>query len=193
MGGILVVVAIVGFLALGALVGQFASDMGIDSSGNLKTCELISESDVEGILGSDAQATPMGGLVDNTIGQLLDKRVLPDAPDCWLISGTGSSVTGRIAQQDGNASGTFSDARQTAEAGGYFAGDVSVGDEAFCTGMTEVGSFGILVRQGDSLAYVSLLDADAMEAQNFEIGPDGQLISPQTCDLAGRLAEATLR
>jgi hypothetical protein len=58
--------------------------------------------------------------------------------------------------------------------------------------MTEVGSFGILVRRGDSLAYVSLLDADAMEAQDFDVGPDGQLVSPQICDLAGRLAEATL-
>jgi hypothetical protein len=193
VGAILVVVAIVGFVALGALVGQFASDMGIDSQGNLKTCELIAQGDVERILGSDAQATPMGGLVDNTIGRVLDQRILPNAPDCWLISGTGSNVTGRIAQQDGNASGTFASARQAAEAGGYFAGDVTFGDEAFCTGMTDVGSFGILVRRGDSLAYVSLLDADVMEAQSFEIGPDGQLVSPQTCDLAGQLAEATLK
>jgi hypothetical protein len=192
VGGILVVVAIVGFLALGALVSQFASDMGIDGEGNLKTCELIAAGDVESILGPDAQATPMGGLVDNTIGRALDQRILPDAPDCWLISGMGSNVTGRIAQQDGNASGTFASSRQAAEAGGYFAGDASFGDEAFCTAMTEVGSFGILVRRGDSLAYVSLLDADMMEAQNFEVGPDGQLVSAQTCDLAGRIAEATL-
>ncbi len=193
MGAILIVVAIIGFLALGALVGQFASDMGIDDSGNMRSCELISQGDVESILGPDAQATPMGGLVDNTIGRVLDQRILPDAPDCWVISGLASNVTGRIAQQVGNAAGDFASARQAAEAGGFFAGDVTFGDEAFCTGMTEVGSFGILVRRGDSLAYVSLLDADAMEAQNFEIDPDGQLVSPQTCDLAGRIAEATLR
>ncbi len=193
MGAILVVVAIIGFLALGAFFKQFVSDMGIDSNGNLRTCELISQGDVESILGSDAQATPLGGFVDNTIGQLLDNRILPNAPDCWLISGSSSSVTGRLAQQDGNASSTFADAKRQAQAGGYFADDVSFGDEAFCTAMTDVGSFGILVRRGDSLAYVSLLDAAAMEAQNFDIGPDGQLVSPQTCDLAGRIAEAVLR
>ncbi len=193
VGAIVVVVVIVGFVALGALFGQFATDMGIDNEGNFKNCELISQGDVQSLLGSDAQATPMGGLVDNTIGQLLDRRVLPDAPDCWLVSGVSSSVTGRIAQQDGNASSTFASARQAAEAGGYFAGDVSFGDEAFCTGMTEVGSFGILVRRGDSLAYVSLVDAAAMDAQNFDVSPDGQLVSPQSCDLAGRIAEAVLR
>ena len=66
---------------------------------------------------------------------------------------------------------TYQRARQEAEAGGYFAGEASgVGDEAFCTGMSEAGSFGILVRAGGNLAYVSLLDPAAMEERR---PPDG--------------------
>ena len=81
-------------------------------------------------------------------------------------------MTGRLARQDGgDASGDYQRARQEAEAGGYFAGDAGgVGDEAFCTGMSEAGSFGILVRAGGNLAYVSLLDPAAMEGGP----PDGR-------------------
>ena len=98
--------------------------------------------------------------MDDTVGLILDQRVLPDAPDCWIVGTSATSGTGRLARQDGgDASGDFQRARQEAEAGGYFAGDAGgVGDEAFCTGMSDARSFGILVRAGGNLAYVSLLD-----------------------------------
>jgi hypothetical protein len=193
VGGILVVLGIIGVVALGAFANQFVSDMGLNEDGTFSECELISAGELQAILGSDAIATPLGGLVDSTMGQLLDKRVLGDAPDCWLISDEASSVTGRLARQDGNAAAAYAAALQLARDGGYYAGDLSAGDEAFCTGMSEVGSFGALVRRGDSVAYVALIDAEAMQASDFEIGDDGVISSGRVCALAGELAEASLR
>jgi hypothetical protein len=104
-------------------------------------------------------------------------------------------VTGRLARQDGgDASGDYQRARQAAEAGGYFAGEsTGVGDEAFCTGMADVGSFGILVRSGGSLAYVSLLDPAAMKDGAFQTDSNGLVVSPETCAQAGKVALAMLR
>jgi len=193
VGVIVVVVGILGVVALGFIAGRFVEDAGINVDGSFDQCQLISAADVESVLGPDAAALPLGGIVDVTIGQVLDKRLLPDAPDCWLISDSSSSITGRLAREDGNGSSVFQAARQEAEDGGFFASDEAFGDQAFCTAMTEFGGFGALVRRGDRVAYVSLLDADAMQRQDFEMNADGQLVSPATCQLAGQLAEAALR
>jgi hypothetical protein len=192
VGVILIVIGIIGVVALGAFANRFVEDMGFNPDGTFDTCEFISPDEVAAILGDDAVAMPMGGLVDGTIGQLLDKRILGDAPDCWIVSDEASSVTGRLARQDGNASATFAAARQQAEEAGYYAGDTSAGDEAFCTGMSEVGSFGALVRRGDSVVYVGLIDANAMQSGDFEVSEDGVFTSDPTCALAAELAEAAL-
>lgn len=103
---------------------------------------------------------------------MLDKRVIPDAPDCFISTDQGSTGTGRIARYQGSdAAAKFQEERQkaqptsqdqggglTLENPGYFAGDVSgFGDEAFCTDLSTGIMGGVLVRQGDTLVYVSLL------------------------------------
>jgi hypothetical protein len=195
---ILVVIAAIGIGALVIFTRQLASDIGVNpDTGQVQSCSLITNDQLDSIFGgTNASALPMGGLVDATIGQLLDKRVIKDADDCWIVaSGTSTAVTGRIAAQDGlNGSGDYQAARSAAQQGKYFGGDVSgYGDEAFCTGASDAGSFGILVRSGGRLVYVSLLDPTSGAIGNWETTSDGVTISPDTCSLAGEIAAAVLK
>ena len=177
---ILLAIVLVGLWWLG---NQFVNDLGVDpNSGELKQCELISGDEIDQVFGGNgAEVIPMGGIIDVTIGAILDKRVLTDANDCWILtSGTEAAVTGRIARQESiNASGDFQAAKAKASDGKYFGGDVSgLGDEAFCTGASEQSpSFGVLVRQGGSLVYVSLIDP-SFAAGDWETTDDGVLVSP---------------
>ena len=43
----------------------------------MRACELLTNEDLGAALGSEAQALPMGSLVDNTVGRVLDRRALP--------------------------------------------------------------------------------------------------------------------
>ena len=73
---------------------------------------------------------------------------------------------------------------------GYFAGDVSgIGDEAFCTGVLNATMSGVLVRQGDTLVYVSLLGSTQPD---FETTESGVIWSPETCAEAQQVARAIL-
>ena len=195
VGAILVVVGILGVIGISFLGMQIASDLGVNPDGSVKSCELITNDELSSVFGSPAQALPMGGFVDSTIGQLLDRRVLASAPDCWIVGQDETSTTGRMARQDGgDASGDFASAKQAAQGQGYFAGDLSgYGDEAFCTGMSEAGSFGALVRAGGSLAYVGLIDPEAMQGDGLVIDENGGVTSPVTCERAARIAVALLR
>ena len=195
VGGIIVVLGIIGIIAISILSIRFAEDLGVNPDGSIKDCELITNAELGAALGGEAEALPLGGLVDSTVGLVLDRRVLPDATACWIVGSSTASATGRLARQGGgDASGDYQRARQDAEAGGYFAGDAAgVGDEAFCTGMSDTGSFGILVRSGGSLAYVSLVDPAALEDGAFETNASGVVVSPETCAQAGAVALAMLR
>jgi hypothetical protein len=191
------VIAAIGIAAFVLFARQLVTDIGVNpDTGEITQCSLISNDELNQIFGGkDAEAHPLGGIVEATVGQLLDKRILKDAGDCWIVgSGTTTAVTGRIAAQDsGNASGDFQAAKSAAQTGGYFAGDVTgVGDEAFCTAATDVYAFGILVRSGNRLAYVSLLD-NAASIGDWQTGPNGEITSPATCQLAGEIASAVLR
>jgi hypothetical protein len=188
-------VAVIGIAAIVIFSMRIAGDLGVNSDGSMKACELITNDELGAALGGQAQALPMGGLVDSTVGQVLDRRALPDAPDCWIVSSSATSLTGRLARQDGgDAQGDFQRARQAAEAGGYFAGEASgVGDEAFCTGMSDAGSFGILVRRGGNLAYVGLVDPAAMKGGALQTDASGVIVSPEACARAGQVAQAMLR
>ena len=194
VGIVMVVIAVIGVIGISIVGMRFAEDMGVNPDGSFDSCELVNADDVRAIIGP-AEVLPMGGLVDSTIGQLLDQRILGDAPDCWIIAESENSVTGRLARLDGgDASGDFARYRQAAQDGGYFAGAVSgVGEEAFCTSATEAMSFGVLVRSGGRLAYVSLIDPAAMQSSEFEFNEDGMMISPKTCAVAGQIAQAMLR
>jgi hypothetical protein len=89
------------------------------------------------------------------LGGLLDKRLLPDATDCWMFGEDGTS--GRIAVVDQDAQAVFANGRADAD-GRFLLADVAdVGDEAFCTTMDPQGSAGVLVRFGQRVVYVSLL------------------------------------
>ena len=172
---------------------KFASDMGIDpATGTLTECSFVSSADVSDALDGEAEALPLGGIVDATVGQILDKRVIPDAEDCWIAGD--NTATGRIARQSGgDASGAFRSAKAAATAGAYFAGDVSgLGDEAFCTGMSEAASFGVLARRGDTLVYVSLIDPN-LAGSGYQTNDAGVTTSPETCSLAQQVAKKVLR
>jgi hypothetical protein len=187
------VLIILMFIGLAILGQRFAEDMGINPDGTVTACSIVSSAEVSDALDGDAEVLPLGGIVDATVGQLLDKRVLRDAEDCWIAGDT--VATGRIARQvGGDATGAFRSARDAAQSGAYFAGDVpSLGDEAFCTGISEAASFGVLVRRGDTLVYVSLISPAATGPNGFQTNDDGVIVSPETCALAGKVADAVLR
>jgi hypothetical protein len=195
VGGVLVVLGIIGIIGIVVLSLRFAEDLGINPDGSRQACELITNEELGAALGGEAEALPLGGLVDDTVGRVLDQRVLPDAPDCWVVGTSAMAATGRLARQDGgDASGAYQLARQEAEAGGYFAGEaIGVGDEAFCTGMSAAGSFGILVRAGANLAYVSLVDSTVAQGGSLQTDANGVIVSPETCARAGAVALAMLR
>lgn len=197
VGGILVVLFIVLGIALAAFGIQFAQDMGFNTDGTRKSCDLISDDRLAQVMGGAPTAMPLGGLVDATMGQVLDKRVLADAPDCWLVGSSGSSVTGRLALEDlANAAGAFAREKDGAKSGGYFAyettGSDGPGDEAFCTGVSKALSVGVLARSGNRLAYVSLIDGRGA-GTDLETTADGVTTSPAMCDLAAHVAQEMLR
>ncbi len=64
---------------------RFAEDLGVNPDGSIKACELITNEELGAALGGEAEALPLGGLVDSTVGLVLDQRVLPDAPACWIV------------------------------------------------------------------------------------------------------------
>ncbi len=199
VGVIVVILGILLVIAISIFGAKVIEGIGVNPDGSLKSCELISADEVHSLLGPDAEALPMGGIIDATIGQVLDQRILKDAPDCWIVgSGDTTGVdtngtTGRLALQDGgDTSGDFARYKQAAQDGGYFAGDVSgYGDQAFCTTASEAGSFGILVRSGSRLAYVSLIDPAAL-AGAVQAGANGEITSPEACAHAGEIAKAML-
>jgi hypothetical protein len=193
---VLIVLAIVAVAALFFIGRQFVNDLGINpDTGQIQECQLVSNAQLNQIFGgTDAEAHPLGGIVDATVGQFLDKRILATANDCWIVgSGTSTTVTGRIAAADSsNASGDFQSAKSAAQAAGYYAGDVSgVGDEAFCTGATDVYSFGILARSGGRLTYVSLVNG-GQSIGDWQTADNGEITSPATCQVAAEIAKAVL-
>jgi hypothetical protein len=192
VGIILVVLAVIFFIALTILGMRFASDMGINADGSMQECSFVSNAELAEALGGEPVGMPLGGFVDATIGQLLDKRLLAEAEDCWLVDESSSSggYTGRLAFQEG---GSFDAERATAEAGAFFATDIpGYGDQAFCTGIADTGSTGALVRQGGRLAYVSLIAGD-VAGFDFADAPNGVLYSPATCEQAAAIAVQVLR
>ena len=195
VGVILVVLVVLFFAAITLLGMKLASDIGINTDGSMKQCEIITNEQLSRGLGFDAQAGPMQGIVDATLGVALDKRVLSQAPDCWIVptDSAETGVTGRVARQDsGDAGSVFSKEKTTAESGLYLAKDMSgVGEEAFCTGVSEAASVGVLARQGNRLVYVSLISPTM--STDLETLDNGVVTSASTCALAANVAKEMLR
>ena len=197
--GVLLVIA---FVVIGAVLvfigGQIVKSVPIDSQGNLAPCAIVSDEKLSSVLGPGTQAIPLEGIFDTLLGLVLDKRVIPDAEDCFISADKGNSGTGRIARYVGSdAAARFQQEKQnaqptsqdkgnglTVENPGYFGGDVSgVGDEAFCTDDSEAFMSGVLVRQGDTLVYVSLLGGAGF----------GSSSSETSCELAQKVAKIILQ
>jgi hypothetical protein len=195
VGIVVVVLAVVFFIAVALLGMKFATDIGVTSNGSLKACELISNDQLGEALGGQPQAAPLVGLGDATIGRVLDNRILPDAPDCWIMAGgAGSSVTGRLAREDTpDAASIFKSEKAGAASGGYLAGELAgIGDESFCTGASDATSVGVMARAGNRLVYVSLIDG-AGAGNDLQTTADGVVTSLATCRLAGKVAQQMLR
>lgn len=200
VGAILVVLAIVVVIALGALGASFFGGLGIDSSGNLKDCPIVSSAQLKSALGPDTEAHPLSGLANAAVGLTLDKRVLKDADNCYIVSGASGDSTqvsggyGRIAKYSGgDAASVFDRERSSAQAGKYFAQDVSgAGDQAFCTGWSDTyPATGALVRRGNDLVYVSLLVGSSYGDIFLDQASSaaGVPYSPKACSEAVSIAE----
>ena len=82
----------------------------------------------------------------------------------------------------------------TLENSGYFGGDVSgVGDEAFCTGLSNAIMGGVVVRKGDTVVAVSV----GPPSEGQQTVPDmenvgGVTTAPGLCKLAQDIARQVL-
>ena len=197
VGALLVILFFIGVAALVFIGNQIVKSVPVDSEGNLAPCAIVSDEELSSVLGRGTQAIPLEGIFDTLLGLVLDKRVIPDAEDCFISADRGDTGTGRIARYVGSdAAARFQQERQdaqptsedrgnglTVESPGYFDGDVSgFGDEAFCTGINDAFMSGVLVRQGDTLVYVSLLGTD--------FGSSG---SETPCEVAQEVARVILQ
>ena len=95
VGGILVVVVIIGAIALSIFVGRIVEQVQENPDAVFGgECQLVSSFEVSDALGADVEVLALEGFADGTMGAILDKRLLPDATDCWIL---GDGTAGRIA------------------------------------------------------------------------------------------------
>jgi len=210
IGGLLLVALVVFVFAVGNLLNSSIPgglDALDDGDGSLGDCAFLSDADARAVLGGSADAIELSGLYDMSIGLIIDKRVLPDAPDCWVTEGERAHIA-RVARVDGNGAAVFAQERASAaptsrdqgggvsvEYSGYFGGDVAgLGDEAFCTGIATPIMAGVLVRQGDTVVYVSVGPPSEGDATVPDMSLEGDVVTaPGLCQLAGELARAALK
>lgn len=203
--GAILVALLVGGLALFA--NRIADSVGVNGDGTIgKACTFIDNAALSDALGSKAEALQLTGFYDATIGIILDKRVLPDAEDCWITADQ-ATPTGRIAKHvGGDAASVFQQERQKAAptsqdqgggvsltSSGYFGGNVAgLGDEAFCTGLSPTMQAGVLARKGNTLVYVSLSGPADGSQPNLGTTPGGVVTAPDICAAAQKVARPML-
>jgi hypothetical protein len=198
LGGILVV--LVGGCTVA--VGVFANKVSNDLS---KGCSFLSTAEAKKAFGTDVATLQLGGIT-RIANAALDTRVLPDAPSCMITPGKDSNIgLSRIAKLDSgdakdtfakelnNAKGVSSDQGNgiTVSSDAYLSEEaVKLGDEAFCTTSVLTGSSGVLVRNGNSLVYVSVgpTTTQAQDVSNTGLGE----IESTNCTLAQKVAKAVL-
>jgi hypothetical protein len=209
---VVVVVIVVAVVGLAVVAGNFLGSLGSGGGNGGDAlvggdCPYLSDAEAATVLGGNPDALALEGLYDMSIGLIVDKRVLAEAPDCFVSDGGAASLA-RVAVLDGgDAAAVFATERDRAapssqdqgggvsvENAGYFGGEVSgIGDEAFCTGLSDAIMAGVLVRQGDRLVYVSVgAPSEGQEVPDMETTPDGVVVSPGLCALAQDLARAVL-
>ena len=172
------------------------------------SCSFFDERRAAAALGQPVRVVPLGGLLAGAAGTL-DDRVLPDAPDCFLLLGDGATprlvrVARGVGSSPGSAAAEYARdlaaARRTVpdRASGdpvlSFAARVDgLGDEAFCTGPDPNGSSGVLVRSGRELAYLSVgVDVGQVLGGGSQLpaSPFGAEANAASCRLATLLARS---
>jgi hypothetical protein len=209
---VLGVVALIAFVVFaGALFNNLRNNLGIDIDGGgggiSDNCAFLSDADAKSVFGGSADAFDLSGLADASIGLIIDKRVLANAPDCWITEGDKAYIARIALSEGGDSSALFAAERKAAEptsedqgggvtleSEGYFGGDVSgLGDEAFCTGISTAIMAGVLVRQGDRVVYVSVGPADETKPPEMDVTGDGTVTAPALCTFAQEVARFMLR
>ncbi|HET9653722.1 MAG TPA: hypothetical protein VFP72_00055 [Kineosporiaceae bacterium] len=213
-----VVVAVVAGLVVGGriLVDRVTGWFGAktDSLVGGSGCPFLSDGEAAALVGGKITLVKAGSLT-SVVSQMVDGRVIPDAPSCWAMSDSRSSSADpgrlmRIASQTSpDAAKSFRD--EVTKAKGvtvdkgsglsvsserYYNKPVTgFGDEAFCTtaSTSGPGSAGVLVRKGDRLVYVSLTPDLSQGAPG--IGTPGRTTlstDDGSCALAQKIAAVVL-
>ena len=202
--GLIVFVFLIGQLFSGVLrsAGVNPDELGNNPNGIGADCPFLSDQAARDLVGGNADASDFSGLFEATLGLVIDRRALPDAPDCVITDGEKTYLV-RIAKSDGNGPAVYAKEKANAqptsqdqgggvtlENPGYFGGDVSgVGDEAFCTGLSNAIMAGVVARKGDTVVAVSV----GPPSEGQQTVPDmenvgGVTTAPGLCKLAGDIA-----
>jgi hypothetical protein len=206
--GVIAIVALLAFVFFLSRILDSTGLGGLDGDGGSidAQCAFLSDEEARQVLGGNADAIEFSGLYEATIGLVIDMRALPNAPDCWVTDGEKAYIA-RIARSEGNGAAVFAQEKANAqptsedqgggvtlENPGYFAGDVSgLGDEAFCTGISTGIMAGVLVRQADTVVYVSVGPAGEGDTSVPDMGTFGDVVtSPGLCALSQELARKVL-
>jgi hypothetical protein len=204
--GLLLVLLIVLLFAISSFLGlNFFNFLGARGGGPLGNegavgiadCSFLPDSRARELFGGNADATDLTGFFRATVGAVLDDRVLPNDPSCWVTDGQKASLARIAIHQGGDAGSVYAAEKQkaqpssqdqgngiTIENPGYFAGDVAgLGDEAFCTDITLAGAMsGVVVHKGDRVVYVSVGPPESSNVPDFS----------QRCPTAQEIARALI-
>ena len=214
IGGILIVLLILFVFALGQLANGLLRSAGVnpDDAGNGGAngigadCPFLSDAAAREVVGGQADASEFSGLLQATLGLVIDMRALPNAPDCVITDGQKTYLV-RVAKSDGNGPAVYAQEKANAqptsqdqgggvtlENSGYFGSDVSgIGDEAFCTGLSNAIMAGVVVRKGDTVVAVSV----GPPSEGEQSVPDMEIVggvttAPSLCQLAQDIARKVL-
>ena len=146
------------------------------------------------------------GLFEATLGLVIDRRALPDAPDCVITDGEKTYLV-RIAKSDGNGRAVYrqGEGQRPADVAGpgqrFDPRELGllrrrrggIGDEAFCTGLSNAIMAGVVARKGDTVVAVSV----GPPSEGQQTVPDmenvgGVTTAPGLCKLAGDIARQVL-
>ena len=173
-------------------------------------CPFLSDRTAARVLGGEMTLIPLRGFAA-IAGIALDHRVLPDADSCMFApKDSQNGRIGRVARYKGGDAATVF-ANEVAKAKGltqdrgngsnasppedrYYGKAVERGDEAFCTVGGLLPLSGALVRQGDTLVYVSLLPMGTQ--LDKMVGGDTTSaagLDDENCALAQDVAAAVLK
>lgn len=204
--GVLVALLALGGFAVFQLVSGVAERVGGATEGLATSCDAVPTDAVNTALGGSYEVIQLGG-VGALAAPILDSRVLPDALSCWAVETGDEGRLARIARYSGADAAQRFAAEKTRAMGvtedrgnglsvsseGYFGGDVTSGDQAFCTSGDFSGSAGALVRRGELLVYVSTTAAGEGAGALPQIDITADQLSFATdeanCTLAVALAE----